>query len=266
MRIILLSLSCLLSLVVNAQDSLIFRNGTELSVKVLEVSPSQLKYRRQDNPNGPVYSITIDDVLLIKYANGTKDVFGTGNTVARQPESTARELSPMPQPGLSGLRYRGGLFKQYFVDDNGEPLPRTEVRTQLANHHDALLAYRHGQSLRRFSWVAALSSAALIGTGTGLLLFQYDHWRSENRPLTTQTGNTTPVNDRDHDRRGFRRDLGIALGGSGLIMGAAALLLNYRANSLFRRAAFRYNQHQRTVGMEWAPSLQGTGIAMKLTF
>lgn len=266
MRIILLSLSCLLSLVANAQDSLFFRNGTELSVKVLEVSPSQLKYRRQDNPDGPIYSISVDDVLLIKYANGTKDVFGAGNAGARQSEATTREPRPMPQPGLSSLRYRGGLFQQYFVDANNEPLPRSEVRTLLANHHDALQAYRHGQSLRRLSWVAGLSSVALLGTGAGLLIAQNDRWRPDNRFPTGQRAYGNPVSDRDQDHGGFRRDLGIALGGGGLVMGAAALLLTHRANRLFHRAAFRYNQHQRTVGMELAPSLRGTGIAMKLTF
>lgn len=71
-----LIISVLSSTVLLAQGNIILKNGAELPAKVLEVSASQIKYKRQDNPSGPVYSYTIKDVLLIKYANGSKDVFG----------------------------------------------------------------------------------------------------------------------------------------------------------------------------------------------
>ena len=34
-----------------------------------------IKYKKFDNPNGPLYTILKSEVFLIKYENGTKDVF-----------------------------------------------------------------------------------------------------------------------------------------------------------------------------------------------
>ena len=58
-----------------AQDLLTRRTGEEIAVKVLEVTPSEVKYRRTDNPDGPLVSVWRTDVFMIRYANGLKEVF-----------------------------------------------------------------------------------------------------------------------------------------------------------------------------------------------
>lgn len=59
----------------NAQDSLIMRSGVNILAKVVEVGTSEVKYKTFDNLNGPLYSIFKTDLLMIRYENGTKDVF-----------------------------------------------------------------------------------------------------------------------------------------------------------------------------------------------
>lgn len=59
----------------NKCDEIILKNGDELRVKVIEIAETIIKYRRCDNLNGPIYSIPKADVFLIKYPNGTRDVF-----------------------------------------------------------------------------------------------------------------------------------------------------------------------------------------------
>ena len=58
----------------NAQDVIVFKNGDEVQAKVKEVTPSEIKYIRFDNQNGPAYTINRQDIFMIKYENGTKDV------------------------------------------------------------------------------------------------------------------------------------------------------------------------------------------------
>src|SRR4051812_47852142 len=57
-----------------AQDVIFLRSGEEISSNVTEVNPNEIKYKKTDNPDGPVYTALKTDVLLIKYKNGTKDI------------------------------------------------------------------------------------------------------------------------------------------------------------------------------------------------
>jgi hypothetical protein len=51
------------------------KSGDEIQVKVLEVSTDVVKYKKWDNLEGPTYSINKTEIFMIKYKNGTKDVF-----------------------------------------------------------------------------------------------------------------------------------------------------------------------------------------------
>ena len=59
----------------SAQDLIILRNNTNIKAKVLEVAITEIKYKKFDNLEGPVYSILKSEVFMIKYANGTTDIF-----------------------------------------------------------------------------------------------------------------------------------------------------------------------------------------------
>lgn len=65
----------LCAIVANAQDVIIFRNGEETEVKVEEITPNEVKYKKTSNPDGPSYIFNKDDIFMIKYKNGEKDVF-----------------------------------------------------------------------------------------------------------------------------------------------------------------------------------------------
>jgi hypothetical protein len=56
-------------------DEIILKNGEVISAKVTDVGVDEIKYKKCDNPTGPNYSILKSEVFMIKYANGTKDVF-----------------------------------------------------------------------------------------------------------------------------------------------------------------------------------------------
>ncbi len=58
-----------------SQDVMTFKNGNEKKVKVIEVGPSEIKYKSFDYIDGPMYSEQKANIFMIKYENGLKDVF-----------------------------------------------------------------------------------------------------------------------------------------------------------------------------------------------
>ncbi len=62
--------------IIKAQDTLSTRYGESILVKVIEVGTSEVKYKKLDNLNGPVFSMLKSDLLMIKYANGTSEDYG----------------------------------------------------------------------------------------------------------------------------------------------------------------------------------------------
>ena len=58
-----------------ACDTLILRNETEIKVKIIEITPTEIKYKHCNNLNGPTYVVYRYDVSYIKYANGSLDSF-----------------------------------------------------------------------------------------------------------------------------------------------------------------------------------------------
>jgi hypothetical protein len=87
---------CLLS-----QDVIVLKNGGELKAKILEVLPDVVKYKKWDNQDGPSYSESKTNIIMIKYQNGTKDVFngentgGGGTSTTQSPELKQILMSPI---------------------------------------------------------------------------------------------------------------------------------------------------------------------------
>ena len=75
-KIILTALTTILSIILCfSQDVITTRSGESIQAKVLEVGQTQIKYKKFDNPEGPVYWFLKSVVLMVKYENGTVDVF-----------------------------------------------------------------------------------------------------------------------------------------------------------------------------------------------
>jgi len=55
-------------------DVLVFKDGSEIRGKVQEINVNEIKYKRCDNVEGPLYTSKKSDLFMIKYANGTREV------------------------------------------------------------------------------------------------------------------------------------------------------------------------------------------------
>ncbi|NID13623.1 hypothetical protein [Fibrivirga algicola] len=273
MRVLTLIASLLTATFAYAQDNIVLRNGEEIPAKVLEINQTDLKYRKSANPEGPVYMAPLRDVLLIKYANGSKDSFGTtsGSLMAKPtPKSEGLSLSTtVMQPGIDGLRYKGGLFSRFY-SANGQRLSNPEVKSILYTQPDALTSFEKGRSLRTWSVATAIPAVALIGAGVGLMIsgedgrghdgMGNDYQNRDNDPTDTNTSE-----DNKGDGHGDGLVVGAVLTGSGVLLGATSLWLNHRATVQFRRAADHYNSRAATT-LRFVPSRRGVGLGAVLTF
>ena len=62
-------------MVSRAQDIITTRSGEDIQAKVEEVSPLMIKYKRFSNLDGPTYSVSTAQILMIQYENGEKETF-----------------------------------------------------------------------------------------------------------------------------------------------------------------------------------------------
>ncbi|MEM7107386.1 MAG: hypothetical protein AAF519_04100 [Bacteroidota bacterium] len=60
---------------VMAQDIMILKNGEEIETKVYEIRHTDIKYKKFNNLSGPLYTLQKSEVFMIKFENGTKEVF-----------------------------------------------------------------------------------------------------------------------------------------------------------------------------------------------
>lgn len=79
-------------------DLIIFKNGDELKSKVIEINEREIKYKRCDNLDGPLITVNKSDVFMIKYSNGTKEVF---KDTPKQSNSNQQPKQQTTKPGPS---------------------------------------------------------------------------------------------------------------------------------------------------------------------
>lgn len=75
-KLILTTLTTILTLTLCFSQDIITKNsGEDIQTKILEVTTTEVKYKKFDNQNGPIYTILKSDVRMVRYENGAKDIF-----------------------------------------------------------------------------------------------------------------------------------------------------------------------------------------------
>ena len=87
MKIFIITLCCFsFTISTHAQDKIMFIDGTEILSKVIEINNNEIKYKQFDNQNGPTIITLKKNIFIIKYENGTKEVF-TENLIKDSPKN-----------------------------------------------------------------------------------------------------------------------------------------------------------------------------------
>lgn len=139
MKKILVLLALLFTTVsIFAQDIITKKNGEEIQAKVLTINSQEINYLKWNNQNGPTYTIAINEVFMIKYANGEKDVFNDKAKETPQQQSVIM----VPQQG----NYSQSMYK---FDEKQNVLDKAKRATSTA---------------KTFDWIA-LPLGVVVGLG-----------------------------------------------------------------------------------------------------
>lgn len=114
-KIITVAFFCMGSYLLQAQDLIYTKKEGVLKTKVIEITPSLIRFKKAENIDGPNYSIANRYVDSIRYENGTKELFSfrgkrlsekyikeieTFSTLPDNLVSTGFELSSYNLPGI----------------------------------------------------------------------------------------------------------------------------------------------------------------------
>ena len=58
-----------------SQDIITKKSGEDIKANISEVGINEIKYKKFENQEGPTYSILKQDILIVRYSNGSKDIF-----------------------------------------------------------------------------------------------------------------------------------------------------------------------------------------------
>ena len=75
LTICLFSVLMMIATLASAQDTIITIDGEEISATIVEVRLNEIAYKKENNPTGPLYIIPHQQVYMVQYANGTKEIF-----------------------------------------------------------------------------------------------------------------------------------------------------------------------------------------------
>jgi hypothetical protein len=101
--------------VLQAQDTIYTKSGTVIPSKVYEVTQNEVRYQKSSNLEGPIYTIDKNNVSLIEYKNGTKDIFSGDQSQVNQ-----------SQPNQNSNTYnKDGSYYGDDVYNQGQSIPAT---------------------------------------------------------------------------------------------------------------------------------------------
>jgi hypothetical protein len=102
----LLLLMLIVSSTVLGQDVILLKDGSEIKAKVTEIGVQEIKYKKFDNLEGPVYSLRKTDVFMITYENGQKEVIKAEEQPAGNQPGQQGRVQQQPQMSISSRDIR----------------------------------------------------------------------------------------------------------------------------------------------------------------
>ena len=166
---------------VAAQDMIILCNGNMIEAKVVEISPSEIRYKRLSQLDGPTIVVPAVDVLTIRYENGTYEIINANamsaqeGTSAGSPGTTAID----PNKFIFGINANPGGAVGYALGGSGAGI-NIELGKGKFNSEINLMITRGGFGLlTTFNgfWHSRIGGA-YFGGGIGYAFFENES--SEN--------------------------------------------------------------------------------------
>lgn len=105
----------------NAQDFITTKDGTDIMAKIIEVSSTEVKYKKYNNPDGPTFVLKKSDILIILYEDGEKEVIkSSASSGYGSSPNTTREV----YEGMKYKQYKSYYTPKLYVPQAGDPYSR----------------------------------------------------------------------------------------------------------------------------------------------
>jgi hypothetical protein len=108
-----------------AQDIIVLNNSRadEIQAKIMEGNDDNVKYKIWTYQEGPTFSISTENIFIIKYQNGEKQTFTTVESTFNDSYSSIKRVDPnkvikYPKFAKDATNY-GAKFSYYIPDDIG---------------------------------------------------------------------------------------------------------------------------------------------------
>jgi hypothetical protein len=218
-----------LAQLVNAQDLLIFKNGSEIKAKVLKVSDKEIEYKKFDYIDGPLYVVLKSELVLIKYENGTNEVM---QTEAPSNNNTTTTNNSKTTTGIPKIETIGN---EYYV--NSMPLNLKNVIFVLRSSKDPeiIKMTKTAKVMKSVSSAVSIPGWILAGYGSVAIL------------LGLESTSTTTSSSGYQQRKLSSSDVTIiTAGGVMFLTGGAMLTTHYILKAKYkvqiRKAVELYNK------------------------
>lgn len=76
-----------------AQDIITTKDGSDIQARILEVTNSEVKYKRFSNLEGPTFTISKSDILIVRYENGENEVFKESDNVQQNQQNQQNQYN-----------------------------------------------------------------------------------------------------------------------------------------------------------------------------
>ena len=136
-----------------AQDVIVTIDEQQISAKILEISSSEVKYLDFNNQDGPVYVLSIQEILSVQLANGdvksyerkTAPIVVETTTTTKQSNNTSYLIRTGNRYHYNGIEMRGDVYANFLKN----------------NCTEAYTKYQKGRTVSTVGWI-------LLGVGVGL--------------------------------------------------------------------------------------------------
>lgn len=156
-----ISLLTLLATTSFAQDVITKKNGEGVQAKVLEITPTEIKYKRFENPDGPIYTMAKADVLLVKYENNTEEIFTGTESFIQGTAKPATNVQTTATPTASTTVPVASVETTPVVTYNTTTLTAAELYNK--GQQDAKVHYKGYKGAGTGTLVTTLLLSPLVG-------------------------------------------------------------------------------------------------------
>ena len=149
----------------NAQDIIVTKQATRIDAKILEVSDTEVRYKKTSNMDGPTFVMSTSEISSILYANGEVMVMGKSD------KANTAKYDDKPVVMLHRE------FDEIISNDGNEVPNLKEIigEEQYLSYIEAQKQYQSGDNSVTIGWLFFLGSCTccaigLYGENTGLLV------------------------------------------------------------------------------------------------